>query len=115
MSKLRNYESGVRIPGGDIIATGVQAGFFDQLAAHPPGLSAQELAVAYQLSCPLCGDVVYQCLPPSPLGQRPMAGMSWPPMWTACWLDARIPIARQRCSSAPSEMRGRVWRSMWTL
>src|SRR5262245_31803134 len=27
-----------------VIATGVQTGFFDQLAAHPHGLSAQELA-----------------------------------------------------------------------
>ena len=27
-----------------VIATGVQTGFFDQLAAHPPGLTAEELA-----------------------------------------------------------------------
>jgi ubiquinone/menaquinone biosynthesis C-methylase UbiE len=40
--KLREWRAGFQAVY--IIATGVQAGFFDQLAAHPPGLTAQELA-----------------------------------------------------------------------
>jgi hypothetical protein len=40
--RLREWRAGFQAVY--VIATGVQGGFFDQLAAHPHGLSAQELA-----------------------------------------------------------------------
>jgi ubiquinone/menaquinone biosynthesis C-methylase UbiE len=40
--KLREWRAGFQAVY--VIATGVQTGFFDQLAAHPQGLTAQELA-----------------------------------------------------------------------
>jgi hypothetical protein len=44
-----------------VIATGVQTSFFDQLAAHPQGLRPR-VGPAHRLSCPLCGDLVWQRL-----------------------------------------------------
>lgn len=40
--RLREWRAGFQAVY--VIATGIQTGFFDQLAAHPQGLSAQELA-----------------------------------------------------------------------
>src|SRR5215470_15033727 len=40
--RLRGWRGGFQAVY--VIATGVQSGFFDQLAAHPQGLTAQELA-----------------------------------------------------------------------
>jgi ubiquinone/menaquinone biosynthesis C-methylase UbiE len=40
--KLREWRAGFQAVY--VIATGIQSGFFDQLAAHPQGLTAQELA-----------------------------------------------------------------------
>src|ERR671923_670390 len=40
--RLREWRAGFQAVY--VVATGVQSGFFDQLAAHPQGLTAQELA-----------------------------------------------------------------------
>src|SRR6267142_1150080 len=42
VEKLQGWRDGFQAVY--VIATGVQSGFFDQLATHPQGLTAQELA-----------------------------------------------------------------------
>jgi hypothetical protein len=96
-----------------VVATGVQTGFFDQFAAHPQGLTAQELAQCTTCHAPFvaiwCASA-YRYHP----WTRSMDVMSWPHMWTVSWLDARIPIVRPCCSSMPSGRLDHVWRGMLT-
>src|SRR5215472_10524351 len=88
-----------------VIATGVQSGFFDQLAAHTQGLTAQELA---QLTACHAPYVTIWCASANRyhLWALSHAGTSWPRISIASWQDARIPIVRLSCSSMPSERPG---------
>ena len=85
---------------------------FDQFAAHPQGLTAQELA---QRTCHApyvaiwCASAYRYHLLDADNGRY------WPHMWTVSWLDARILIAKPCCSSMPSGRPDRVWRSKLTI
>ena len=71
-----------------VITTGVQTGFFDQFAAHPQGLTVQELAQRTACHTPYVEILVRQRLSLSPLGCRPRTIRPGPtcgqsPGWTS--------------------------------